>query len=321
MIYDILFNRSYGKVHCPFHEGDDTASLSIAPDGKFHCFACSVGGGSEISFVQQYYNVSRSVAERFIAKLNNLPTYRYEPDLSDEDKKYLDSIGISKSVQSKMLRASSGKLIYPHYYKGVEIDHTWFNYSNSVAHDPTKGKYSRDFGSVSGFLTPYRNLNRDTIIIVEGEKDMLTMLSHNIPAVSIVGGANTMPYMVQRELKDKKIVIIYDCDVGGRDGSLELTHWLYSIGATSVKNVDLGLQDKEDVNDWFEKYKFSRADLIQLINVTPIATNDGIKSAKALRFFKQASKQLTEEEFAELTVLINNKNASNNGGNKNDDAE
>ena len=33
-----------GKVHCPFHEGDHTASLQCYPDGTFCCFGCRRGG-------------------------------------------------------------------------------------------------------------------------------------------------------------------------------------------------------------------------------------------------------------------------------------
>lgn len=312
MIYDIIFGKSFGKVHCPFHDGDNTASLSISSEGKFHCFACGVGGGSEQSFVQQYYNVSKNVAERLLTKLSNLPRYTYDANLSTDDINYLNSIGISPTIQKQMLRSSSGKLIYPHYYQGVEIDHTWFNYPTSVVHDPTKGKYSRDYGSVSGFLTPYKNTLGNTVVICEGEKDMLTLLSQGIPAVSIVGGCNTLPYLMQRELKDKRVVILYDCDQAGREGAEALTAWLYSIGAKAVKNVDIGLGDKEDVNDWFTKYKFTKEALLQLINATPTASAEAGASLKVLRLHRQITKQLSEEELEELITLLNNKEKESN---------
>ena len=113
------------------------------------------------------------------------------------------------------------------------------------------------------------------------------MLSHKIPAVSIVGGCNTLPYMMQRELKDKNVVIIYDCDDAGREGALNLVHWLYSIGVKEVKNVDLGLADKEDINDWFVKYDMGRANLIKLINSTPVAEKVAIGSLKVFRMYRQ----------------------------------
>lgn len=312
MIFDIIFGKSFGKVHCPFHEGDHTASLSIAADGRWHCFACGAGGPNEIAFAQQYYGIAKTSATRLVTKLNDLPRYKYDESLSPEDIAYLTSIGISKEVQKKMMRSTSGKLIYPHNYLGVEIDHTWFNYAGSTTYNPKYGKYSRDYGSVSGFLTPYKLLSKDTIVIVEGEKDMLTMLSHKIPAVSIVGGCNTLPYMMQRELKDKNVVIIYDCDDAGREGALNLVHWLYSIGVKEVKNVDLGLADKEDINDWFVKYDMGRANLIKLINSTPVAEKVAIGSLKVFRMYRQITKQLSIEEQEELKTLLN-KEATEDG--------
>ena len=304
MIYNILFGKSYGKINCPFHENDDTPSLNINPDGRWHCFGCDAGGPTQLSFVQQYFGIAKTSATNLIKKLNSLTTISYDKELSKEDKAYLTSIGITDDVQNVMMRSAKGKLLYPHKYKGVIIDHTWFNYPSSPVHNPKYGKYCRDFGSVSGFLTPYNLLDKETIIIVEGEKDMLTMLSNKIPAVSIVGGANTLPYMVQRELKNKNIVIIYDCDDAGREGSTTLVHWLYSIGAKSVKNVDLGLGDKEDINDWFVRYKLTREALISLINSTPIADSTDSKSYKVLRLHKQIIKQLTVDEQKELKLLL-----------------
>lgn len=304
MLFNILFGKPYGKINCPFHDGDDTASLNISSEGLWHCFGCGAGGGSAVAFAADYYNIGRPTAQRLINKFNNLPNYRYESELSEQDKTYLTTIGISEDVQKRMMRSSTGKLVYPHFYHGVAIDHTWFNYPGSVTFSEKHGKYSRDSGSVSGFLTPYNLLKKETIIIVEGEKDMLTMLSNKLPAVSIVGGANTVPYMVQRELADKNVVIIYDCDNAGREGAANLVHWLYSIGVKSVKNVDLGLEDKEDVNDWFMKYKLTRAELIDLINVTPIAEHIEVGSLKVLKMFRQITKQMTEEEQEELLTLM-----------------
>lgn len=305
MIYDIILGKAFGKVHCPFHEGDRTPSLGISADGMFHCFACGAGGRNEIQFAQQYFSCSGPSATRLVEKLNNLPRYKYEATLDTTDVEYLTSIGITSEVQKKMMRSSSGKLLYPHYFKGVIIDHTWFNYKGSTTYDPDKGKYNRDRGSVSGFLTPFNLLDKKTIIIVEGEKDMLTMLSNGVPAVSIVGGVQTLPYMCQRELKDKNIVIIYDCDDAGREGAANLVVWLYSIGAKSVKNIDLGLSDKEDINDWFMKYKMTRKQLINLINATPTIPNDSSSgSYKVLKVLRQVKKQLTEEELVELQNLL-----------------
>lgn len=46
-----------GFINCPFHSGDNTASLKIYKGNKgWHCFGCGVGG-SVIDFVMMYFNI------------------------------------------------------------------------------------------------------------------------------------------------------------------------------------------------------------------------------------------------------------------------
>ncbi len=46
-----------GFINCPFHAGDNTASLKIYRGNKgWHCFGCSAGG-SVIDFVMMFFNI------------------------------------------------------------------------------------------------------------------------------------------------------------------------------------------------------------------------------------------------------------------------
>lgn len=54
-MYGITPNRA-GFIHCPFHQGDRTASMKIYPK-DFHCHACGVNG-DVLSFVQQMEHCS-----------------------------------------------------------------------------------------------------------------------------------------------------------------------------------------------------------------------------------------------------------------------
>ena len=51
-------NRA-GFLRCPFHQGDDTASLKVydEPGRGWHCFGCGKGG-SVIDFVMELYGIS-----------------------------------------------------------------------------------------------------------------------------------------------------------------------------------------------------------------------------------------------------------------------
>lgn len=51
-----------GFLHCPFHQGDRTASLKLYPEQEgWHCFGCGKGG-SVIDFVMELYGLSFSQA-------------------------------------------------------------------------------------------------------------------------------------------------------------------------------------------------------------------------------------------------------------------
>ena len=54
-MYGIKKNRA-GFIHCPFHQGDRTASCKIYPK-DFHCHACGVNG-DVFTFVQQMEHCS-----------------------------------------------------------------------------------------------------------------------------------------------------------------------------------------------------------------------------------------------------------------------
>lgn len=54
--YGIEVNRQ-GFARCPLHEGDNTPSLKVYPDGKgWYCFGCHKGG-DVLKFVMEYYNI------------------------------------------------------------------------------------------------------------------------------------------------------------------------------------------------------------------------------------------------------------------------
>jgi len=55
--YGFTVNRRTNKIHCPFHEGDNTGSLHIySGDRGFYCFGCGVHG-SVIDFVMLLFDL------------------------------------------------------------------------------------------------------------------------------------------------------------------------------------------------------------------------------------------------------------------------
>lgn len=56
-VYGFQRNRA-GFISCPFHEGDNSASLKIYPGRRgWYCFGCGAGG-DVIKFVQMLYDIN-----------------------------------------------------------------------------------------------------------------------------------------------------------------------------------------------------------------------------------------------------------------------
>lgn len=303
-IYEYVFGVSSGQVQvqCCFHD-DEKASAGISPSGQYNCFACGAKAGSEKAFIKKYFNVSDSRA--YVIQQRLLTIDKYTPSkntITTEQYNYLKSIGLSDEVIKKYFYCqSNGKLIMQHTWNGLTLGTTWFNATTLSNYNASAEKYKYQ-GIIGGMCTPYDDvLSYNTLLICEGEKDMLTAKSLGIKsAVAKLGGART-PIIGGINFDNKKIVIIYDCDQPGIEGAQADAKYLIENHACSVKIINLGLQDKEDLNDYFIKYNHSVQDLYTLIKNTPeyvVPVNTKTKIDRILD-------TLTPEEIKELKEKLN----------------
>lgn len=272
LIYQLVFGIDCGQVRCVFHN-DDRASAGIGPNGEYNCFACGVKAHDEVGFIMRYFNVPNTKAFAIKNALERLQGYRYnQRPLTQEQIDFLQSKGITKQVAEKyFFDAQPNKLIYRHEWHGMPMGYTWFNSPELSSHTLSAPKYKYDKNIIGGMLTPYDiAVNCNSFIIAEGEKDMLTLQSFGIPnAVAKIGGAKTK-VVAGINMSNKNIVIIYDCDDAGREGALADADYLTETFACKVKVIDLGLQHREDVNDYFVKYGKTVTDLQDLIRNTSV---------------------------------------------------
>jgi hypothetical protein len=118
-----------------------------------------------------------------------------------------------------------------------------------------------------------------TVLLVEGELDALIARQHSLPAVTCVGGVGTWDENWNRLFAGRRVAIIYDCDEAGRTHARRRQAEVRGVAA-SVKVIDLGLQDKEDLTDWFVTYSRSADDLRALIRRTPVTGNEALNSRR-----------------------------------------
>lgn len=87
-----------------------------------------------------------------------------------------------------------------------------------------------------------------TLLICEGEKDVVSASCYGFPAITFTSGANGIPKDISALEPFKSIVICYDSDESGRKGALKLANKLYDQNI-SIKILEL--EDKMDLTDYF----------------------------------------------------------------------
>jgi len=125
----------------------------------------------------------------------------------------------------------------------------------------------------AGLLGIKQAVKSDTIYIVEGLRDWLTAKAIGYPAVTGITGASTFKQEWIPLFAGKKIVIIFDCDKAGVEGSRKAATMLYGT-AKEIRIVELPytLQEKHgnDLHDFIVRDKNSRELLDELIKATLI---------------------------------------------------
>lgn len=307
LMYQLVFGVDQGQVHCVFHD-DSRASAGIGPNGEYNCFTCGAKAHDEVGFTAKYFGVGMPRAATIIQSLERLQTYTpATKPLNADQLRYLHAIGLVDPIINKYFFADAvGKLKYRHTWNGANVGYTWFNSPLLANHNAGAEKYKYDGNNIAGSLTPYDDVIKyNTLMLCEGEKDMLTAKSFGIPnAVAKIGGAKSF-VIGGVNVQGKKIIICYDCDDAGREGALKDAAILAGRFGCHVKILELGLGYGEDLNDYLVKYGHSVNELTALITATVeyvyVPEPDLTKVQKILA-------SLTAEEAAELSKLLKGNN-------------
>lgn len=269
------------SVCCPFphtingHQYQETnPSASVNIDKRvFHCMACD-RGYSEQGFIKELLGTSDIDAYEIQRIFNadtqeNLLTWSEEAVLEPETKQLCLDLGISETVIRQLRLATHPKtkaIAFPAFMYGHVVDIRCYAPGKSP-------KVKSRKGSKSGFVIPY-DLWQETsenipTLICAGEKDMAVARSHGFNAITLTGGERALPKF-KKPFANRHIIIVYDNDDTGREAAQHLADWLYPI-AKSVKvctGFHSGMQNGEDITDFFVKYHHSSEDLAEIIRNT-----------------------------------------------------
>ncbi|MCK4417782.1 MAG: toprim domain-containing protein, partial [Candidatus Latescibacteria bacterium] len=309
------------QVKCPFHE-DKNPSFSVNLEtGQCKCFGCGFEGDA-FSFYEKLRGVGFKEAKRELAKWGIKPL-KERPPTPTAQKKTNTPSPISEQTVERFVKALSGKAVeflkekrglseevMGKYKIGWMAQKKRFsipvsnneNYVNIRLWSPTNKPKMLPWSDGRGIsLFPLDQLERNgEVLLCEGEMDALCAISHGLAAVTVTCGAGSWQDEWTPLFKGKKVNIVYDCDSAGRTGAAKIGKILLPV-AEEVRVVDLGLEDEEDVTDWFVKYKKTAKELTELVEVSQPLANDTPKVS--LETVKTAFQKWLYIEDSELLII------------------
>lgn len=261
----------YTESGMPYLESHPSAHVNTV-ENLYHCKACGASG-SELQIIQRLLECNPHQARKLQrCFLTDETEYEWSTEnLSEATLNRTLKLGISQEVieelQIKTPEFTEDVIAFPVFMYGHLIDVRQYN----PGKEP---KIKSRSGCPAGLIIPFDKwietpLERITLICA-GEKDMAIARSYGFNAITITGGENTLP-IPNSYFKNRHIAIVYDNDDAGKKGAVKLANHLkkYTDHIKVVTNFHEVLENKEDITDFFTKYKHTKSDLINYIEATP----------------------------------------------------
>lgn len=258
----VVEKRSGSQLYarCPLHD-DKTASLTINADTEeWYCHACSIGG-TQVQFIQAYYGVGKDIATKAYAgwektKQFPFPTQTYIDAARDAlrarpgEIEVLRSFGITDEIIEQFQLGHDGDIRIT-----IPIKSTTGEWVNIRSYLPPHRRMGKNDAKVKNRIDcgenrffPYEAFEQDPIVIVEGEKDMLSARSRGINAVTSLGGTS-FPQGEIPLFKDHNVYVATDNDAAGDRVAAKYIRALAPL-ATSVRRIVYPADSKDYVEFW-----------------------------------------------------------------------
>ena len=290
--FDITDEKTEVAVCCPFPhytesgleymESHPSAHVNTE-ENLFHCKVCGESG-SEITMISKLLGCSSPVAHKLQRCFNSDETIEEwdKENLTEATKNRALSLGISESVidelHIKTPTYTDDIIAFPVFMYDHLIDVRQYNPGG----DP---KIKSRTGCPAGLIIPF-DIWKDTepercTLLCAGEKDMAIARSNGFNAITLTGGEQCLP-ITPKMFKDRTVAIVYDNDTAGITGAYKVANAIYKYTpyVKVVTSFHEGMEEKEDITDYFTKYNKTKSDLIQCIESTPWYTGEKITTKK-----------------------------------------
>lgn len=292
-------NQLYAR--CPMHADTNESFTVNTETDEWYCHGCGCGG-SHVEFIQRYYDVGRDIAAaayKYWTQHKTLP-FPSEDYVDACIKKLRDkpaeinalhNFGITDEVIEKYkLGWDDTRITIPVYSRTDKL----INVRKYIPpHRRIEGATTAKVIGVRGCnesrFYPYSSLTADkeTVYIVEGEKDCLVALSHGLNCVTGTGGSN-MPQHEENLFKDKNVYVMTDNDPAGNRLSSLYIKSLSGV-AKSIRVIKLPVKDFTDY--WTTYHNTELSDYTEDIETT--------KSMVATTAPTEEAVSLSKSEFVE----------------------
>lgn len=244
-------NEYLGK--CPFHK-DDTPSFAVnAEKGLYHCYGCDAGGDI-FKFIQEIEGVDFVEAKKRVAALAGL-----DPEEATRPRPPAPVVPISGMDGQALTTSPREVAVYAYtdirerlLYEIVRKE--WIE--GGVRKKVFSQRYRDTAGKMIYLKCPNQVLYRlhrvgpaDTVWLVEGEKDVLSLERLGLVATTNAGGSNSRWLKTYTEtLAGKKVYLIPDNDAPG-EKHMQRVYDAIS-GTSNAIVVRVPGENKSDVTDW-----------------------------------------------------------------------
>ena len=272
----VLTGNEY-MVLCPFHT-DSSPSCSVNIDkGVFKCFSCDAKGdvyaflagvaGVPKGTIKRHLTggspTKKAISEQRLLKWN--AALVSDPSLLALIKK--KGIGVN-DIEQHLMGHDGQRFTIPIYDSLGKVINV-----RRYQPDLKKNKWLNIKGCGGTHLYPIEMLQKEKLIITEGEMKALLLNQIGLPAICQSGGAGSWSADLNIKFKDKDIYIIYDIDKAGTQGAERIAVSLYKF-ARQVKVIALPMDPRQfpkgDITNFIVDLEKTKDDVLILMRDAPI---------------------------------------------------
>ncbi len=251
---------------------DRNESMQLNPEGLAYCHAC---GYKAMTPIDLYADLHGMPFEKALAHYYKefRPTVREDVILLAHRKLLRSPVALAnlegqRGITELTVRAHKlgwdGRLTIP-------IQNEVGLYPNVRRYDlfGVSGGKAKTISWKKGFgtkrLWPLSTLVHDRILMCEGEMDALLLGQKGFPAMTVTGGAKAWNNDWNISFTGKHVVFIPDNDRAGYEGVEKKAEVLRQVARISILKLPRLKEKKDDVTDWFVKYKGTSRELNALL--------------------------------------------------------